>query len=118
MKELYGVAGGYAERCAQLIEAQIAVWDVLHASVRPGSLDSDIRLDTAQANNFASFLNEHPKIGLIAFNGRKAEQLFSRFVELPEHLTISTVGLPSTSPAYASMSFSGKLDAWRSGLSN
>lgn len=116
MGELYGVDGSYAERCAQLIEAQIAVWDVLRASVRPGSLDSDIRLDTAEANDFAGFLDTHSQIQIIAFNGRKAEQLFARCVELPKHLPISTVGLPSTSPAYASLSFSGKLDAWRTGL--
>lgn len=116
MSALYGVDGSYEERCAQLIEANVAVWDVLQASVRPGSLDSDIQMKTAQANDFTTFLDEHLQIGLIAFNGRKAEQLFARFVELPGHLDISTIGLPSTSPAYASMSFSGKLNAWRNGL--
>lgn len=116
MYQLYGVTGCYAERCEQLMDARIAVWDVLQASVRPGSLDSDIRVETAKANEFVRFLKSHERISRIAFNGRKAEQMFTRLVELPRQLEISTVGLPSTSAAYASMSFSGKLDAWRNGL--
>lgn len=116
MSELHGVHGSYAERCTQLMNVQIAVWDVLQASVRPGSMDADIRLETARANNFAHFLERHASIRRIAFNGRTAEQMFTRFVEIPTHREISMVSLPSTSPAYAAMSFSGKLDAWRDGL--
>ncbi|MEL7187855.1 MAG: DNA-deoxyinosine glycosylase, partial [Pseudomonadota bacterium] len=116
MCELYGVHGNYAQRSARLMDARIAVWDVLQASVRPGSMDADIQLETARPNDFAGFLEGHAAVRRIAFNGRKAEQMFTRFVELPEHNEISTVSLPSTSPAYASMSFSGKLDAWRDGL--
>lgn len=118
MAELFGVAGNYDARCEQLVHARIAVWDVLQSSERPGSLDADIRLETAQANDFTGFLEQHDQIAKIAFNGRKAEQLFARFVELPRRTEISFVSLPSTSPAYASLSFSGKLDAWRNGLTN
>jgi len=114
MHALFGIEGGYDIRCRQLAENGIALWDVLASSIRPGSLDADIQLDDAHANDFAGFLVAHPEIRLIAFNGRKAEQLFRRFVGIPAtNETIRYVGLPSTSPAYAAMPFSGKLAAWR-----
>lgn len=117
MRELLGIEGDYAARCRQLTDHGIALWDVLHSSVRPGSLDSSIQLDSAETNDFDAFITGHPDVRLVAFNGRKAEQLFVRNVGdlLPES-RIARVGLPSTSPAYAAMPFSGKLAAWRSAL--
>lgn len=117
MAALYGIEGDYDMRAARLRDERIALWDVLHSSVRPGSLDADIRADSARPNDFADFLARHGDIELIAFNGRKAEQLFRRFVD-PLGLApgVRRVGLPSTSPAYASLPFSGKLSAWRDAL--
>lgn len=117
MRALYGIEGEYAARAAQLCERRIALWDVLQSSVRPGSLDADIRTDTARPNDFADFLACHGDVELIAFNGRKAEQLFTRFVEpLGVAAGVRRIGLPSTSPAYAALPFSGKLAAWREAL--
>jgi hypoxanthine-DNA glycosylase len=113
MAELFGVEGDYASRCHQLMAQRIAVWDVLASSVRPGSMDADIRLDTAEVNDFARFLSDHVQIERICFNGRKAEQLFRKLVvpalagNLPD-----LVSLPSTSPAYAALSFDNKLEIW------
>ena len=117
MQELFGIEGDYPERCRQLTDNRIALWDVLRSSVRPGSMDADIKLSSASANDFARFFGEHADIRLIAFNGRKAEQLFARFVT-PAGVadSIPRVGLPSTSPAFASLPFSGKLAAWRDAL--
>ena len=117
MAALYDISGDYDARAAQLREKRIALWDVLHSSVRPGSMDSDIRAATARPNDFAGFFARHADIELIAFNGRKAEQLFRRFVDPLEIAAgIRRASLPSTSPAYASMPFSGKLAAWREAL--
>lgn len=116
MRELYGVHGSYHERCRALIDNKIALWDVLSESFRPGSMDADIQLATALVNDFEAFLSEHGQVGLIAFNGRKAEQLFRRLVRLPGEFVLRYTELPSTSPAYASLSVSGKLGAWRVGL--
>ena len=117
MAALYDFDGEYKERTAQLCERRIALWDVLHSSVRPGSMDADIRTATARPNDFAGFFTRHADIELIAFNGRKAEQLFQRFVDQREVAAgIRRASLPSTSPAYASMPFSGKLAAWREAL--
>lgn len=116
MRELFGVDGAYEERCARLTEKRVAVWDVLHASVRPGSLDSDIREDTALVNDFERFLQEYGQIEKIVFNGRKAEQLFRRMVSASCISDLDLISLPSTSPAYAAMPFANKLELWRAAL--
>ena len=116
MRELYGTSGTYKERCEHLTTQQIAVWDVLQASVRPGSLDSDIRQETAVVNDFETFLKDHIHIEKIAFNGRKAEQLFRRMVSETHMSDLSFISLPSTSPAFAAMPFARKLELWRAAL--
>ena len=117
MRELFGVDGDYASRCRQLTENGIALWDVLMSSYRPGSMDSAISMSEARPNDFSSFFRAHGAIRLIAFNGRKAEQLYTRFVvPLDVASDVRRIALPSTSPAYASLSFSRKLAAWRETL--
>jgi len=117
MLELFAIEGSYFERCRLLCRHGIALWDVLGASVRPGSMDADISIKTAEVNDFENFFSRHPSIEMIAFNGRKAEQLFGRLAVLPSERSVTTVSLPSTSPAYASLSKSDKVSAWRTGLS-
>jgi len=116
MRELFGVAGDYEERCTCLSDSKLALWDVLRASVRPGSLDADIQRDSASANDFGSFLRTHESIELLGFNGKKAEQLFRAMVPKERYQHIRLVGLPSTSPAHAAMPFADKLDLWAAGL--
>ena len=79
-------------------------------------MDSDIRVESAKANDFASFLDEHSLIEQILFNGKKAEQLFHRLVPASHCQQLDLIGLPSTSPAYAAMPFKGKLDIWKDKL--
>jgi hypoxanthine-DNA glycosylase len=114
MRELTGAEGSYAERCESLRAASIAVWDVLASSVRPGSMDADIQLDSAVANDFRSFFSTHPALRLVGFNGRKSEQMFQKFVGRHDgDANLRFELLPSTSPAYASLSFDKKLRIWR-----
>jgi len=115
MANLYGIEGDYDTRCELLCAYGIALWDVLQSSIRPGSMDAAIQLDGAQPNDFEAFFAEHPGIEIIGFNGRKAQQMFTRFVPAGR-AAADQVLLPSTSPAYASMSFSAKLNAWRDAL--
>ena len=79
--------------------------------------DADIDIDSAVPNDFSSFFDSHPEVRRIGFNGRKAEDLYRRLVipqlRKADHELIS---LPSTSPAYAAMSFDKKLRIWRSML--
>ena len=117
MAAVFGVEGDYTERCRQLIASRVAVWDVLASSVRAGSMDVDIQIETAQANDFAGFLSMHSQIDRIGFNGQKAEQLFKNLV-VPEYKAMlpELVSLPSTSPAHAALSFDKKLEIWNNML--
>jgi hypoxanthine-DNA glycosylase len=106
----------YERRVETLTAHGIALWDVLAAAERPGSLDSSIVHASAEANDFVSFYRAHPRIRRVLFNGRKAEDLYGRLV-LPE-VAAMFPGLqyrcmPSTSPAHAGMTFAEKLDSWR-----
>ena len=104
----------YEKRCDLLKQHNIAVWDVLRAGQREGSLDQNIDNKTMIINNFESFLKIHSSIKKIIFNGSKAETIFN---EVIPSLNIPMQRLPSTSPAHATLSFEKKLDAWREALS-
>ena len=114
MRELTGADGDYTTRCESLGKAGIAVWDVLASSVRPGSMDADIRLDSAVPNDFAVLFSSLPNLRLVCHNGKKSQDMFRKFVRLPDtYAELRFKSLPSTSPAYAAMSFTDKLRIWR-----
>lgn len=110
--------GNYPRQLQSLLSANIALWDVLQACDRASSLDADIIESSIVPNDFATFLNSHKHIVAIYFNGAKAEQMYKRHVlpNLSQQLIdrdISTLLLPSTSPAHASKNFEQKLEDWR-----
>jgi len=104
----------YAGRAAVLIEHRIALWDVLAAATRSGSLDAAIA-DDAIPNNFRAFFHVHPHIRLVGFNGATAAKLYARHV-IPTltdaQRSIARDTLPSTSGAHASVSFVKKVARW------
>ena len=105
----------YPSRISRLTAAQVALWDVLQSCEREGSLDSAIQAQTVVVNDFLVFLKQFPDIHHIFFNGQKAGAVYARHVLpmiKPEFPDICYTPLPSTSPAYASMSFAEKLSAW------
>lgn len=109
----------YEQRCKQLTAHGIAVWDVLAACTRSGSLDSAIEEDSIVANDFVGFLQAHQQIDLICFNGAKAAEMWRRHVVpmLPQDSArIPVLRLPSTSPAHAGMVFGEKVARWQQGL--
>lgn len=121
MGELFGAGRelAYAPRLRRLTAHAVALWDVLAAGRRPGSLDSAIDRATAVVNDFGAFFDSHGSVGLICFNGRTAADLYHRRIlpELTAELAvIPSVVLPSTSPAYAAMPFERKLAAWAEAL--
>lgn len=111
----------YEERAQRLVQNGIALWDVCAAAQRPGSLDAAIVHSSVVPNDLAAFIESHPGIGLICFNGGKAADLYRRLVlpGLPVKLcSIHYETLPSTSPAHAAMPFEEKLTRWAAVLQN
>ena len=107
----------YDDRVRRLGDAGIAIWDVLESCERTGSLDASIARHSVRANDFRALFAAYPGIGRVVFNGAAAEGLFRRHV-LPglDRPDLSLIGLPSTSPANASMTREQKLAAWRAAL--
>ncbi len=106
----------YQQRKAIMMEAKIAVWDVLKTCYRPGSMDSDIEMNSIKTNDFNNFFAKYPLIRAVFFNGGKAESVFRKFIApgLSSHYQyLQYQRLPSTSPAYASMNFQQKFSAWQ-----
>ena len=117
MGRLFGAGPelAYAERAQRLVQNGIALWDVCASAQRPGSLDAAIVHSSVVPNNLAAFIESHPGIGLICFNGGKAAELYRRLVlpGLPAGIrSLRYEVLPSTSPAHAAMPFEEKLGRW------
>ena len=93
----------------------LALWDVLMACKRQGSLDASIDNDSIVVNDFEALFLQQPKISGILFNGAKAEAEYKRRV-VPHLSTqfkqIDTFRLPSTSPAMASLTKEQKYLVW------
>ena len=110
MAALIGVdllAMPYAGRLARLQACQIGLWDVIGGCERSGSLDSAIR--HAEENDFGSLRQRCPALQLVGFNGKTSGKFAARFTQAG----LDTLVLPSSSPAYASLSFNEKLGRWR-----
>ncbi|MDD1636944.1 MAG: DNA-deoxyinosine glycosylase [Methylococcaceae bacterium] len=118
MSALFGLEPelSYQRRKEILMENGIAVWDVLQSCNRLGSLDSNIKLATIRTNDFAGFFTEYKRIKRVFFNGRMAEKLYQKRI-LPalnhRFFYLEYQCLPSTSPAYASLKFEQKVEAWK-----
>ena len=68
----------YPERVEYLKRHGIALWDVLHAAEREGSLDANIKNE--EFNDIAGLLAANPSIEVIATNGGKAEKSFRKYL--------------------------------------
>ena len=117
MGELFraGPALSYPERLVRLRAHGVAVWDVLQAGEREGSLDSAIVPASIVVNDFNAFFGRHLHVRSICFNGNTAASLFKRKVLpglAPEWAAIERHLRPSTSPANARLRFEQKLERW------
>ncbi|GFZ79844.1 DNA-deoxyinosine glycosylase [Pseudohongiella nitratireducens] len=117
MAALFAIDGqqSYESRARQLTEKGVAVWDVLKACIRPGSLDSAIAESTIVVNDFSRLFRDFPEIRLVAFNGQAAARYWHKYV-MPEQAVPSalrTAVLPSSSPAHASLNLIQKQQRWR-----
>jgi len=109
----------YARRLQLLRAHRVAVWDVLAAGERSGSLDSAIVASSIVINDFGGFFATHRDLRLVCFNGGKAAELYRRHVLpglAPASAALEARLLPSTSPAHASRTFAQKLALWSAAL--
>jgi double-stranded uracil-DNA glycosylase len=109
----------YPQRLQHLTDHRLALWDVLHSCVRPGSLDSAIEHPTARANNLLGLLRRAPALTRICCNGGTAWLLLRRYFgrQLTQQFPqIELLKLPSSSPANASWNYPRKLRAWSDAL--
>jgi len=118
MEELFAIELGreYEERCAILSSKGVGVWDILKSCKRTGSLDSNIETNTEQVNDFDRLISDYSSIRGVFFNGGTAERLYEKYIissALIQSRNLQYHRLPSTSPAYASISYQEKLAQWR-----
>ncbi len=102
------VAHDYEGRLQALLDAGVGLWDTVAAATRNGSLDADIRLHAA--SDLAALAETLPELRAVAFNGGTSARIGRR--QLAGVEGIDLVDLPSSSPAYASVSFDRKLETW------
>ncbi len=110
-----GLEQPYEARLERLRSNHVALWDVCASAHRSGALDAAIRRASVVPNDFAAFFAKHSRLRLVVFNGQVAAELCRRKVVsgLPEKVaSLRYQTLPSTSPAYASMTFEQKLERW------
>lgn len=96
------------ERKKLLLRNRVAVWDVIASCSVRGSLDTSIQNVTP---NDLHLILGSSLITAIFTNGKKADELYKAFQR--EKTGISSVCLPSTSPANASWSLERLIEAWR-----
>lgn len=71
-------AAAYADRVAAMARSGLALWDVIAACEREGSMDGSIRDETP--NPLLEYLAAKPSIERIALNGAKAASSFAALV--------------------------------------
>ena len=98
----------YDSKKTFLQKNKIGLWDVASSAERKGSLDSNIKKETP--NDVDSLLQDFLSIKVIGFNGKKSENMYSKFFILNE--SIKYVSLPSSSPANMAISFNDICNRW------
>ncbi len=96
----------YEDRLERLRQRKVALWDVIGAAHRVGSLDTAIK--NHEANDLAGLIAGLPELRMVGFNGGTAAKLGRKALgETPQRL----IDLPSSSPAFT-RPFSEKLAVW------
>ena len=95
------------EKTEMILKNNFALWDVIKSCEITGSSDSSIK-NVVPAD--LSIILDTAKISHNFVNGKKAEQLYKKFLE--KETGIKAVALPSTSPANASWSTDRLFEYW------
>lgn len=108
-------AAPYAERLQALCDCGVALWDVLAACQRRGSLDGAIDRASERPNDVPDLLDKAPGIDTVLLNGARAATMFRRHLEatcLRRRPELRVLRLPSTSPANQSIPLAQREAAW------
>lgn len=93
-------SASYEERVRFLNSIGVALWDMAYEFRRQGSSDAKLKVQTY--NNIQGFLQAHPDIRCVFFNGTWASKHFRRYKRAVRYNPPSTLKfcqLPSTSSA-------------------
>ena len=101
----------YEEKLTIIYQNHLALWDVIHACEREGSLDINIHHEIV--NPIDDLLLQYPSIEKIICNGKKSYQIYQKYFK---HLDIEVISLPSTSNANATWKLEHLCDVWVKGL--
>lgn len=99
----------YEARLAALGAAGIGLWDTVASARREGSLDSAMR--EIEAAGIGDLIATLPELRAVAFNGATAARIGRQQLG---NTALALLDLPSSSPAYAAMSFADKAQRWKS----
>ena len=97
-----------ADKKAFLLKNHIAIWDVIQSCDIEGSSDSSIK--NVVPNDLSEIL-EQSNIEKIFVNGKKAEQLYKKYI-FPQ-VQREAICLPSTSPANAAWNMERLIQVWK-----
>ena len=109
-------AAPYEARTGALVAAGIALWDVIGACRRRGSLDAAIDPASIRINPIGELIASEATIARVLTNGSLAARLFARHVVAALPRAVEMRAMPSTSPANASWSFERKRQLWQAAL--
>ena len=101
---------GYERKLEFLKKKRIALWDVIASCTREGSLDTNIKDETA--NDFSNLFQEYTRLKGVFFNGAKAYETYKKLVGMRSESKIDFVKLSSTSPANTKK-FAEKFEDWK-----
>lgn len=118
MQQGFGIPAdaSYEARVKALKTLPVILWDVLATCVRPGSLDAAIQKGSEEPNDFEALFQRYPTLERVICNGQAARRLFRKHGETmlsPDVLArLDVRTAPSTSPAYASLTWDEKYEGW------
>ncbi|MFZ3580405.1 DNA-deoxyinosine glycosylase [Virgibacillus sp. DJP39] len=103
----------YQEKIAFVKNNHLALWDVIGACYREGSLDS--KISEEEVNDIPGLLKKYPGIKLIACNGTKSHQTLKKNVDSKKLQKVDILKLPSTSPIPGryTKTLTGKVQEWK-----
>lgn len=100
----------YEKRKRILLSHGIALFDVIESCERPGSLDKDIK--NIVPNDIPRFLDEHPKIRAVFFNGTTSMKVYDRNFERRPGIDYHLLPSSSPVPRQKIKTMQDKLPAW------